>query len=303
MPIRNIDNLRIGQFKLFKEIYELGSLSEAAENLNITQSSASKQLKQLREHFGDDLFVRTSNGMQPTNRAKRIMSNIQNIMNEVDNLYEQGDFNPKKINTRFAISMADELQCFLIPKLMERIGLEAPNVRIALCLHDKDYAARQLEDGSVKLVIAVNCTAPEHLTQSMLYSDDFVCLMRKNHLFSNARLDLHDYINANHLSVISLTELSTHVDRALSATGYKRHIKLVIPTFIQAENILVYSDHILTLPRRMANQLASHGQLAVKELPMKVEKFHYYQYWHKRYNKDPARIWLKNIINDILSRN
>lgn len=301
MPNKNIDILRIGQFRLFKEIYEHGSLQSAADSLNITQSSASKQLKLMREQFNDDLFVRTSTDMKPTKKATQIIANIQNILNEMDDLNQNDHFDPQHITTHFSVSIADELQCFLIPKLMEKLAAEAPKVRMSLFLHDKDYDAKQLEDGNMKLVLAVNCSAPEHLTQSRIYTDDFVCLMRNNHHLTTASLTLTNFTNAEHLSVVSLNELSFYVDKALKSHGYTRQIKLTIPTFIQAENILLYSDHILTCPRRMAKQLAKDSQLAIVELPMQVQNFSYFQFWHKRYNKDPARIWLKNMINDILS--
>lgn len=300
MPNKNIDILRIGQFRLFKEIYEQASLQAAADSLNITQSSASKQLKLMREQFNDDLFVRTSSDMKPTDKATQMISNVQNILNEMDGLNQSDIFEPSKITTHFSLSIADELQCFLIPKLMERLATEAPKVHLSLHLHDKDYDAKQLEDGNIKLVLAVNCTAPEHLTQSRIYTDDFVCLMRKNHRLNNDKINLQNYVNADHLSVVSLTELSFYIKKSLTSHGFKRQIKLTIPTFIQAANILLYTDHILTCPRRMAKQLVKNSDLAIVELPMQVQNFSYFQFWHQRYNKDPARIWLKNIIDDIL---
>lgn len=301
MPNRNIDILRVGQFRLFKEIYELGSLQQAADSLNITQSSASKQLKLMREQLDDELFVRTSSDMKPTEKAVQIITHIQNILNELDDLTHNDLFEPQNLTTHFSVSIADELQCFLIPKLMERLAIEAPNIRLSLFLHDKDYDAKQLEDGNMKLVLAVNCSAPEHLTQSRIYTDEFTCLMRKDHHLTTKPLTLKNYVNAEHLSVVSLNELSFYVDKALKSHGFKRQIKLTIPTFIQAKNILLYSDHILTCPRRMAKQLANDSHLSIVELPMQVQNFSYFQFWHKRYNKDPARKWLKNIITDILS--
>ena len=46
-----------------------GSVSRAAERLNITQPAMSKTLGRLRETFDDPLFVRSKRGIQPTPRA------------------------------------------------------------------------------------------------------------------------------------------------------------------------------------------------------------------------------------------
>ena len=46
------------------------SVSVAARKLGITQSAMSHILNRLRKQFGDALFVKSANGMLPTQRAK-----------------------------------------------------------------------------------------------------------------------------------------------------------------------------------------------------------------------------------------
>lgn len=46
------------------------SVSRAADRLGITQPAVSSALKRLREITGDELLVRTRNGMTPTERGR-----------------------------------------------------------------------------------------------------------------------------------------------------------------------------------------------------------------------------------------
>ena len=58
---------------IFDEVYKTRSVSRAAENLDIPQTSVSLALGRLRRQFNDPLFVRTSEGMVPTPHASELL--------------------------------------------------------------------------------------------------------------------------------------------------------------------------------------------------------------------------------------
>src|SRR3546814_20797643 len=54
---------------VFEAIMRTKSVSLAAETLDVPQPTLSRYLKQLRAHFGNQLFVRTRTGLEPTSIA------------------------------------------------------------------------------------------------------------------------------------------------------------------------------------------------------------------------------------------
>lgn len=62
---------------VFDEVYRTRSVSRAGENLGMPQSSVSIALSRLRRHFGDPLFMRTSDGMLPTPHATALMADVR----------------------------------------------------------------------------------------------------------------------------------------------------------------------------------------------------------------------------------
>src|SRR3546814_20698467 len=54
---------------VFEAIMRTKSVSLAAETLDVPQPTLSRYLKQLRDHFGNQLFVRTRTGLEPTSTA------------------------------------------------------------------------------------------------------------------------------------------------------------------------------------------------------------------------------------------
>src|SRR5690606_15475286 len=70
-PFLNVD---LAALKTLKLVHELSSLSLAARQLDVDQSSVSYTLKRLRTVFDDPLFVRGKNGIVATDRCEQIVS-------------------------------------------------------------------------------------------------------------------------------------------------------------------------------------------------------------------------------------
>ena len=62
----NLRSLDLNLLTVFEAIYELGTVSGAADRLALSQSATSHALSRLREACRDDLFVRTRQGLSPT---------------------------------------------------------------------------------------------------------------------------------------------------------------------------------------------------------------------------------------------
>jgi len=58
--------MELRQLKYFTCLYEEGSVTRAAQRLNIVQPALSMQIAKLEEELGQTLFERSSKGMHPT---------------------------------------------------------------------------------------------------------------------------------------------------------------------------------------------------------------------------------------------
>ena len=59
-------NLDIAAMRSFLAVAEMGGITRAATQLNLTQSAVSLQIKRLEELFGQPLFERTGRGVTLT---------------------------------------------------------------------------------------------------------------------------------------------------------------------------------------------------------------------------------------------
>ena len=61
-------------------LLDMGSVTQAALKLEISQPSMSAALGKLRAHFDDPLFVRSATGMAPTPRGAEVASAAREIL-------------------------------------------------------------------------------------------------------------------------------------------------------------------------------------------------------------------------------
>src|SRR5580765_5857037 len=112
----NIDLKLLG---IVSDLSRTRSVSQTAENLNLSQSAVSMSLAKLRRHFNDPLFVRTSTGMELTPHAAELIG----LLGLAGHPREAAVglhvvFDPSISERRFTTHSTDIAQVTLMPKLM-----------------------------------------------------------------------------------------------------------------------------------------------------------------------------------------
>ncbi|MEW9838746.1 LysR family transcriptional regulator, partial [Mesorhizobium marinum] len=75
---------KLRTLEAFEAVSRHLSISKAAEELGVTQSAISHQLKQLREELGESLVHRSGRGVALTEMGKRLAGRIQEAFGQID---------------------------------------------------------------------------------------------------------------------------------------------------------------------------------------------------------------------------
>ncbi|MDF7639858.1 LysR family transcriptional regulator [Lactobacillus sp. ESL0791] len=75
--------MNLNDLKIFRSIYELGSLNKAAQALGYAQSNVTARLQSLEKEFATTLFLRTQKGVMPTKAGRILYSASLNIEAEL----------------------------------------------------------------------------------------------------------------------------------------------------------------------------------------------------------------------------
>ncbi len=278
-----------------------GSVTKAAARIGVTQSAASHALSRLRKLTGDELLVRTRDGMVPTIRAEAMRAPLRRALDELTGtLSSPRAFDPKTARVRVFIGTSDYTELVLLPGIMARLVREAPGVELRVLAVGHDPAS-ELATGKLDFVImpAQGAGDSQGVRARQLFSDRFVCIARRDHpLAKKKTLSMSAFARAAHALVSPWGMEGGYVDDALARLGLQRKVSIAVPHFLVAPHIVASSDLLLTMAERVAEVVVEPLGLAVLFPPRELELagFTSSLFWHERTHEEPARRWLREVI-------
>nr|WP_042671850.1 LysR family transcriptional regulator [Methylobacterium sp. B34] len=296
MNWRSVD---LNLFFVFDAIAEERSITAAAQRLNLSQSAVSHALARLRRVLGDDLFVRSADGMEPTPYASELVEPIHRILALLRNVLVQSpDFDPTRADTVFRIAVDNSSALVLAPRLSALATVQAPGVTLDLRPSGTLDILDRLERGDIDLAIG-NISNPGggRLNVEPLFDDTFVILARQAHpggvggIMTLDALAIH-----SHLSLTSTGEDDRFLDAELSRHQLTRHVATRAP-LLSAPAILTRSDMVAVVSERLARAfVAERSGLEILRLAFVPPRTTTAMLWHRRADDTAAQLWLRQIV-------
>jgi DNA-binding transcriptional LysR family regulator len=284
---------------IFDEVYKTRSVSRAGDHLGMPQSSISIALARLRRHFGDPLFVRTSEGMQPTPHATSLVAPVRQALELLRAVTrQQAIFDPAKAQRSFRVCMTGITHLVLLPRLMNRLSEVAPSIRVEIT-HISARTPKMLESGDADLAVGFMPELEAGFYQQKLFDQRFVCVVRKDHPRIHSRLTQGMFKREKHVLVSGAGAGNELVERELDRLGVQRNISLHLPDFLGIGALVAQTELMITVPERVAETLLRIADVKVFKPPFTLPGFAIKQHWHERYQQDPSNKWLRSVIADL----
>jgi DNA-binding transcriptional LysR family regulator len=86
---RVLRRLRMRHLELLQLLGEFGTVSEAAERLNLSQSAVSKMLAEMERAFDTPLFTRSKRGVEPTQQGRAVIQGAGVLVNDLLSIEER----------------------------------------------------------------------------------------------------------------------------------------------------------------------------------------------------------------------
>ncbi|WP_133012402.1 LysR family transcriptional regulator [Marinomonas flavescens] len=289
-----LDRLDIKQLKVFQALIREENASKAASQLGLTQQAVSEHLKKLRDVFDDRLFVRKTNGFVPTPFAQTLSVGVDKLLIDFNSLISTKTFVPEKANGAFVIAATDYAQQVVLPSLIAKLRVQAPNLRLIVRDFDIDTLHELMESGKVNLAIAFPDYIPENYRVIKLFEEHHVCVTSRHSSISKTTPTLAQI--AQYPSIIaspSRPNFKGSIDDWFSTFGLKRNVVISAPCFSVVPIYLETTDAIAFLP----SKAISH--LALEEIPLEQspDSFDVIAAWHPRYHDDPLHNWVISLLD------
>jgi DNA-binding transcriptional LysR family regulator len=297
------EDVSLRDLKALVLLLELGSLTRAAESLDLGQPSLSKILRRLRAHFGDPLLVRVGLSMRPTPAAARLLEPLRQLIAASDQMRASTrEFDPVSSDREFAILVTDIGMIQTVPVLMRRLQARGPNLRLrALPLDARPLEAR-LEAGEADLAIGAFPQAAPTLRRQSLFLDPFASVARRDHPRLGSLRDPEGFRGERHIVVTdSPAGHAAHrrLERAFSAALAPEKVQVRVPSFLACAFLASRTDAIATIPRKLAEFVAQDLRLEMFDPPLPLEPIAIEQLWHERMHQDRGHRWFRAEVFDL----
>jgi len=296
MTARNIRQADLNLLIALDVLLEERNVTRAADRLGLTQSAASRMLGRLRATLDDPLFVRTSRGLTPTQRALDIAGPLREYLAGLEKLLlERDDFDPATARRRFRIAAIDYVQAVLLAPLVAELQIQAPHIAFEI-RQPSTESERDLDAGVLDLLLMPQQRSGPGVVWTPLYHDTYTCLVWNRHKVD--RLTLTRFAAMEHVLVAPRERAGGIVDAVLEKIGLARRVAVQASSFLIVPYLLTGTTRIATVPQRMAVELARMHPLRILKPPVAIPGFTMCQGWHEIHRNDPGHRWLRDALGN-----
>ena len=295
--MNKIDYLSLDGRSLYmlKLVHEHRSVTAAAKILGVTQSSVSHSLDRLRTLLGDPLFIKSGRAMVPTARLESMMRDIEEVLDGLQTLYHQGNFEPSTARERFSITANDFEHDLLVPAIFERLRDEAPHSSLRTYQH-LIQGLKSLEKGETDMVLM---PYPPNDAPDLVVTP--LCTDRNVTYFDPARRspprNAEEFANGRHAILCLGRDERTPIDQVLAEMGLKRSVTFLGHSFSSIAMIVKGTDIMATAPSRMADSIFQ--DLSWVETPITLDPIDFYMVWHVRNRHSPRHKWFRELVKSV----
>ncbi|MCP4561139.1 MAG: LysR family transcriptional regulator [Bosea sp.] len=296
----NLAAIDLNLLTAFEALLEERNVTRAGQRIGLAQPSMSSALTRLRALFGDELFIRTAAGMQPTARALALARPIGEALAQIRaTLAPDTDFDPATARRRLTVAVTDYGDLVVVPALVALLRREAPGIDLVVRpIGDAAASLAALERGDVDALIGGHLPDSPRIVRRTLFEEDFVCIRDKA---LAAPLSAGDYVRLPHalFSAAGGDGSPGVVDALLATEGHKRRVAVTLAHVVAVPFAVAGTDLVATMARRVASRFAAIAGVALMPLPYDAPRFAIDLLHSRRATADPALRWFLAMIERV----
>ncbi|MFH4746487.1 LysR family transcriptional regulator [Vibrio harveyi] len=295
--------LDLNLLRTFIILHQERNMRRAAERLFVSQPAVSKALQRLRDHFEDELFVKTHHGLRATEYANDLAESLEPLLDDISiTINGSKAFNPLEMNGTVKIALAPFILSSYASEIFQAIRQAAPHVQIHLLNWSRSTMEEIIKD---EVVLGVNYEinhAPKELLTKMIVKDEFCAYVRKDHPLQGHRLQISDCNDLEFATVIAADWNSniSFSEKIMKIKGVEPKIafRSELPSAII--DVVANSDMVFPASKTVnVDKLYKLRRLDIELDGMVIEPC-LHAYFHHKNRRNETVHWLRNIVTEVI---
>jgi DNA-binding transcriptional LysR family regulator len=194
-PLKYYKGNTLKQLRAFCSVARTGKMTDAADELFLSQSAISLQIKALEEEIDVTLFERRGPRIQLTPDGKKLLDMARPLVEGMDGLKERydkdvrGDLESGKV----VIAAGESAIMYILPKLVSTFRERHPKIRVELRNVTSREGLSMIRQDQVDFAVGSMFDIPGDINYTPLYSFDPALIMPIGHaLAEKAQIQIKD---------------------------------------------------------------------------------------------------------------
>jgi DNA-binding transcriptional LysR family regulator len=293
MSLARIDlNLLVALDALMSE----RSVTRAGQKIGLSQPAMSGVLARLRQHLGDELFIRCGDRMRPTPRAIEIAEPIRAALGQINSTLTEGTTLPALARRTFRLACNDLATALFLPRLIEELAIVSPGVNVTVNHADGERAIELLERGEADFAAGQYLEQSHQVASATLFDIPYACAVRIDHPLAGETMGLPELAKQSHIVVNQPGDPTRRLDQIFRRHKLSKRVVLQIPHYLVVPHLLQQTDFVAFLPRNMIRMSKTLGELTISDAEVSGLQAHAGLFWNSVGPDDDGKACFRSAI-------
>ena len=214
------------QLQYFVAVAEQGSVTRAAQNLSISQSSVTEALKELESDLGVNLFDRHPRGLSITHNGHQFLRHATKILSTVSDARTSFSGQKSAAAGTLNIGVTSLVAGYVLSDLLARYRRACPGVEVSAIEDNGGYLEHLLVGGELDVAVMVisNLRDRMALQAEILETSPYRLWLPMGHPLVSADIISVADISREPLIMLTIDEIEENTGKLLSALGARPHV-------------------------------------------------------------------------------
>ncbi|KAF1046447.1 LysR family transcriptional regulator [Xylophilus sp.] len=178
--------MKFGTLPTLQAVVRRGNFAAAANELGLTASAVSQQMRQLEDYFGQPLFDRSGRAVKPTGFALEVVATVEGALSGLQALRDRSR---PGTSGRVRLGVINSVQLSTLPAILRVAARRYPTLQIALePQNTSEKLLESLKAGDIDAAVVVRqrAIASRKLVWNALAEEPFVLVYPRGHQGPNS---------------------------------------------------------------------------------------------------------------------
>ncbi|MDO7837074.1 LysR family transcriptional regulator [Sphingobium sp. HBC34] len=267
------------------------SLTAAANAIAISQPAMSVKLRQLRDHFGDELVL-FGERRHLTALGEALQSRVGRLLREINDTFTLTlHFDPATAHQTVTLTAPEVIELMFISRIVPQLRAVAPGIELKMVpfVHG---STRRLFDAGVDVAIVPGAMVDDGLRATTLFAHGPSALVWEKHPLVGRLVSEAEYLAARHAAVHGDMEKQMFGEYDSNHQLARRNVVVRTGLHSMLPALAIGSDLIVTTSNWFAQYQASYLPVTLLDLEIPSPTTALVAQWQPYRDREPIIRWL-----------